>query len=187
METDTQTHKPSTVTLSAHARRGLMNECEGCVMSGNTLPPGKSLPTLNCQHLINSHFIPICIQSKINNGERFFSLEFFPPRTAAGAVNLINRFDRMFAGGPLFCDVTWHPAGNPGGDQETSTMAIASAALNYCSLETMLHVTCANQTKAVITGHLQKAKKMGIKNILALRGGRWVWLGSSVLQLYKTS
>jgi len=85
-------------------------------------------------------------------------------------VNLINRFDRMFAGGPLFCDVTWHPAGNPGGDQETSTMAIASAALNYCSLETMLHVTCANQTKAVITGHLQKAKKMGIKNILALRG-----------------
>ena len=77
----------------------------------------------------------------------------------------------MFAGGPLFCDVTWHPAGDPGGDQETSTMAIASAALNYCSHETMLHMTCANQTREVITAHLQKAKKMGIKNILALRGG----------------
>lgn len=110
-------------------------------------------------------------QAKIAHGERFFSLEFFPPRTAAGAVNLINRFDRMFSGGPLFCDVTWHPAGNPGGDKETSSMAIASAALNYCSLETMLHVTCANQTKDVITAHLEKAKSLGIKNILALRGG----------------
>ena len=98
-------------------------------------------------------------------------MEFFPPRTAAGAVNLINRFDRMFAGGPLFCDVTWHPAGNPGGDQETSSMAIASAALNYCSLETMLHITCANQSREVVMGHLGKAKNLGIKNVLALRGG----------------
>lgn len=104
--------------------------------------------------------------------EHFFSLEFFPPRTAAGAINLINRFDRMFSGGPLFCDVTWHSAGNPGGDQETSSMAIASAALNYCSLETMLHLTCANATKETIAKHLEKAKNLGIKNILALRGGR---------------
>ena len=58
----------------------------------------------------------------------------------------------MFAGKPLFCDVTWHPAGNPGGDKETSSVAIASAALNYCSLETMLHITCANQSRATVTG-----------------------------------
>lgn len=50
-------------------------------------------------------------------------------------------------------------------------MAIASAALNYCSLETMLHVTCANVTKEEMTSHLIKAKELGIKNILALRGG----------------
>lgn len=110
------------------------------------------------------------IQARTSAGERFFSLEFFPPRTEAGAVNLISRFDRMFSGGPLFCDITWHPGGNPGGDRETSSMAIASAALNYCSLDTMLHITCANQTKDVITTHLQKAKGLGIKNILALRG-----------------
>lgn len=110
-------------------------------------------------------------QAKISTKDRFFSLEFFPPRTATGASNLISRFDRMFSGGPLFCDVTWHPAGNPGGDQETSSMTIASAALNYCSLETMLHITCANQSKEAITKHLEKAKSLGIKNILALRGG----------------
>lgn len=77
----------------------------------------------------------------------------------------------MFAGGPLFCDVTWHPAGNPGGDQETSSMAIASAALNYCGLETMLHMTCVNQSRELVTRHLEKAKNAGVKNILALRGG----------------
>ena len=51
------------------------------------------------------------INQKIKDDEKFFSLEFFPPRTPNGAVNLIARFDRMSRGGPLFCDVTWHPAG----------------------------------------------------------------------------
>lgn len=59
------------------------------------------------------------------------------------------------------------------GDQETSSMAIASAALNYCSLETMLHITCANSTKDEIRNYLLKAKALGIKNILALRGGQF--------------
>ena len=34
--------------------------------------------------------------------DKFFSLEFFPPRTKSGAVNLISRLDRMRAGNPLF-------------------------------------------------------------------------------------
>lgn len=110
------------------------------------------------------------LNHKIASGETFFSLEFFPPRTPNGAVNLLGKFDRMVRGCPLFCDITWHPAGNPGGDKETSSMTIASAALNYCGLETMLHMTCANQTKEVITKHLKKAKALGIRNILALRG-----------------
>ncbi|XP_017687526.1 methylenetetrahydrofolate reductase isoform X2 [Pipra filicauda] len=80
------------------------------------------------------------------------------------------RFDRMGAGGPLFIDVTWHPAGDPGSDKETSSMIIANTAVNYCGLETILHMTCCNQTKDDITGHLQKAKRLGLKNIMALRG-----------------
>ncbi len=72
----------------------------------------------------------------------------------------------------MFCDVTWHPAGNPGGDTETSSMTIASAALNYCGLETMLHLTCCNLSKAEVTRHLDRARDLGIRNILALRGGK---------------
>ena len=77
----------------------------------------------------------------------------------------------MAVGGPLFCDVTWHPAGDPGSDKPTSSTCIAKAMLNYSGLETMLHITCCGLTKQQITQHLNKAKEAGIRNILALRGG----------------
>ncbi|KAK7811135.1 hypothetical protein U0070_016075 [Myodes glareolus] len=111
------------------------------------------------------------MRRRMDSGDKWFSLEFFPPRTAEGAVNLISRFDRMAAGGPLFLDVTWHPAGDPGSDKETSSMMIASTAVNYCGLETILHVTCCQQRQEEITGHLHRAKELGLKNIMALRGG----------------
>lgn len=110
------------------------------------------------------------MRRRIEAGDKWFSLEFFPPRTASGAVNLISRFDRMGSGGPLFIDVTWHPAGDPGSDKETSSMIIASTAMNFCGLETVLHMTCSTQTKEEITRHLQKAKHNGLKTIMALRG-----------------
>ena len=88
----------------------------------------------------------------------------------------VRRFDNMGSGGPLFIDVTWHPAGDPGSDKETSSMTIASTAVNYCGLETVLHLTCCNQTKQKITAHLDKAKHLGLKNIMALRGGVYVTL-----------
>uniref|UniRef100_A0A3Q1C0U9 Methylenetetrahydrofolate reductase (NADPH) n=1 Tax=Amphiprion ocellaris TaxID=80972 RepID=A0A3Q1C0U9_AMPOC len=110
------------------------------------------------------------MRRRMESGDRWFSLEFFPPRTASGAVNLISRFDRMGSGGPLFIDITWHPAGDPGSDKETSSMMIASTAVNYCGLESILHLTCCNQTKEKITDYLTKAKRLGLKNIMALRG-----------------
>jgi len=110
------------------------------------------------------------IHEKIGKEEKFFSLEFFPPRTPNGAVNLIARFDRMARGGPMFCDVTWHPAGDPSGDTETSSTTIASTAANYCGIETMLHMTCANLTRETVVKNLTKAKHLGLRNILALRG-----------------
>ncbi|XP_028406469.1 methylenetetrahydrofolate reductase-like [Dendronephthya gigantea] len=117
---------------------------------------------------------PLSLIEKIKQSmgleKKFFSLEFFPPRTPAGAANLIGKLEKFSASSPLFCDITWHAAGDPGGDKETSSMQIAGAALNYCGVEIMLHITCANETRETITKHLYKAKSMGIRNILALRG-----------------
>uniref|UniRef100_A0AAV2M1P8 Methylenetetrahydrofolate reductase (NADPH) n=1 Tax=Knipowitschia caucasica TaxID=637954 RepID=A0AAV2M1P8_KNICA len=110
------------------------------------------------------------MRRRTESGDHWFSLEFFPPRTASGAVNLISRFDRMGAGGPLFIDITWHPSGDPGSDKETSSMMIASTAVNYCGLESVLHLTCCNQSIDTINTHLRKAQRLGLKNIMALRG-----------------
>ena len=110
------------------------------------------------------------INSRIASKDKFFSLEFFPPRTKSGAINLLARLERMGMGKPLFVDVTWHPAGNPSGDSETSSMMIAHSALNYVGLETMLHMTCVGSTHDQIRGYLEKCKDLGIRNILALRG-----------------
>lgn len=105
------------------------------------------------------------------SGDKFFSLEFFPPRTASAAVNLITRIERMNSGNPLFCDLTWHPAGDPSNTEKpTSSTCIAASMLNYSGVETMLHMTCTGQTPGGVISHLHKAKELGIRNIMALRG-----------------
>ena len=51
-------------------------------------------------------------------------------------------------------------------------MVIASTMLNYCGIDTMLHITCYGAKKATMLQHLSRAKDFGIRNLLALRGGR---------------
>ena len=70
----------------------------------------------------------------------------------------------------FYVDITWHPAGNPAGDTETSSMMIAHSAVQYVGVESMLHMTCVGSSKDDISGYLDKAKRMGLRNILALRG-----------------
>ncbi|MFH4973756.1 hypothetical protein AB6A40_000465 [Gnathostoma spinigerum] len=49
-------------------------------------------------------------------------------------------------------------------------MSVAAGCLDFCRVETMLHVTCANYTKEESLHHLEQCKAIGIRNILALRG-----------------
>jgi hypothetical protein len=111
------------------------------------------------------------INRNIANNEKWFSLEFFPPRTEQGAANLISKFDYLASGKPLFCDITWHPSGDPSSDKPTSSTKIAAVMLNYCNMDTMLHFTCYHQSEQNIKKCLDRAKYLGIRNILALRGG----------------
>ena len=64
----------------------------------------------------------------------------------------------MNGGHPLFVDITWHPAGNPDGDSETSSSMIAQSAINYVGLETMLHMTCLDAPKSAVSNTLRKCK-----------------------------
>ncbi|KAG6004001.1 hypothetical protein E4U43_000814 [Claviceps pusilla] len=99
--------------------------------------------------------------------EEYFSLEFFPPKTAMGFSNLRHRLQRMEqALKPLFVNVTW----GAGGSTATKSMELAELCQRELGLTTCLHLTCTNMSKRLIDKALEDAKALGIRNILALRG-----------------
>lgn len=61
------------------------------------------------------------INAKVDAGEKFFSFEYFPPKTDEGVHNLHERQIRMAALGPTFCDITW----GAGGSTADLTLTIA--------------------------------------------------------------
>ncbi|KAI5862771.1 MTHFR-domain-containing protein [Durotheca rogersii] len=97
----------------------------------------------------------------------YFSLEFFPPKTAMGFSNLRYRLDRMArALRPLFVNVTW----GAGGSTATKSLELAEICQRELNLTTCLHLTCTNMSRKLIDGALEDAKALGVRNILALRG-----------------
>ena len=97
----------------------------------------------------------------------YFSLEFFPPKTAMGFSNLRDRLDRMArALRPLFVNVTW----GAGGSTAQKSLELAEICQRELGLTTCLHLTCTNMNRRLIDRALEDAKALGIRNILALRG-----------------
>lgn len=98
----------------------------------------------------------------------YFSLEFFPPKTTTGLNNLRSRLHRMaHALRPLFVTVTW----GAGGSTASKSLELAQMCQDL-GLTTCLHLTCTNMSKKLVDEALEKAKAMGIRNILALRGDK---------------
>lgn len=97
----------------------------------------------------------------------YFSLEFFPPKTASGFSNLQSRLARMAAAlRPLFVTVTW----GAGGSTATKSLELAEVCQRQLGLTTVLHLTCTNMKRSMVDEALESAKEVGIRNILALRG-----------------
>ncbi|TIA74263.1 hypothetical protein E3P91_01035 [Wallemia ichthyophaga] len=103
-------------------------------------------------------------QSRESN-EPFFSLEFFPPKTEQGFVNLKSRLQRLSLLNPGFISVTW----GAGGSTDERSLELAATARSL-GLDVLLHLTCTNMHKNRIDSALDRAKQLGIDNILALRG-----------------
>uniref|UniRef100_A0A915PQW0 Methylenetetrahydrofolate reductase n=1 Tax=Setaria digitata TaxID=48799 RepID=A0A915PQW0_9BILA len=111
------------------------------------------------------------INNRIADGIPFFSLEFFPPKTPNSVANFFARLDRFREGNPMFVDIAWHFGSDPGNiSSETSSSSVAAGCLDYCGIDTMLHITCCPYTKEQSIRHLEQSKALGLKNILALRG-----------------
>lgn len=99
-------------------------------------------------------------------GKPFFSVEFFPPRTDDGVVNLEARFARFKSLDPLFADMTW----GAGGSTSDLTLSLCLSMQNTHKLETSMHLTCTNMERSKLDQALLGAKAGNVRNILALRG-----------------
>lgn len=95
------------------------------------------------------------------------SFEFFPPKTDEGDRNLLEKtLPALMALKPQFCSVTY----GAGGSTREKTLMIVDRIQREHKLTAMAHLTCVNSTKAQLADVLHEARRLGIKNILALRG-----------------
>jgi methylenetetrahydrofolate reductase (NADPH) len=106
------------------------------------------------------------IRQRQEEGRKFFSFEYFPPKTPTGVANLYERAERMASSEPLFCDVTW----GAGGGTSDITLELSGNIQRYMGVDVMMHLTCTNMPAGKVREGLEGAKVRGIRNILALRG-----------------
>lgn len=98
--------------------------------------------------------------------KQWFSFEYFPPRTDEGVTNLRKRIIRMKELGPLFTDFTW----GAGGSTSELTLKLTSMAKNEIGTIANMHLTCTNQKSDMVDDALAECRKVGVRNIVALRG-----------------
>ncbi|KAK4053101.1 methylenetetrahydrofolate reductase 1 [Microbotryomycetes sp. JL201] len=103
------------------------------------------------------------------DSEPFYTFEVFPPKTDPGLHNLIDRVDRMCHElDPSWVHVTW----GAGGTTQLKSLQLCEAVkqIRDGQVDVCLHVTCTNMEKRVLDETLQRAKELGVRNLLALRG-----------------
>jgi methylenetetrahydrofolate reductase (NADPH) len=97
------------------------------------------------------------------------SLEFFPPKDELGEQTLLEKtIPALREFEPDFCSVTC----GAGGSTSTykRTLQIVDRIQRGHQLTAMPHLTCVNKTRDRVAEILGEARKLGIRNILALRG-----------------
>uniref|UniRef100_A0A1I8FQ83 Methylenetetrahydrofolate reductase n=1 Tax=Macrostomum lignano TaxID=282301 RepID=A0A1I8FQ83_9PLAT len=72
------------------------------------------------------------IRRRIEKGRRWFSCEFFPPRTPGGRCEPRLQVRQLRQGPAAVLRRHLAPGRNPAGDSPTSSTSVASAMLNYC-------------------------------------------------------
>jgi methylenetetrahydrofolate reductase (NADPH) len=105
--------------------------------------------------------------AKAASSQPVVSFEFFPPKTAEGDRNLLEKtLPALMTAAPDFCSVTY----GAGGSTRDKTLMIVDRIQREHQLTALAHLTCVNHTREQVGELLQKIDALGCRNILALRG-----------------
>jgi len=97
---------------------------------------------------------------------RSVSFEFFPPKTDKGREKLLKTFESLNTFSPSFVSVTY----GAGGGNRKDALETVRILKNLNKTEVLVHLTCIGSTKQEILNLIEEYKKIGVENILALRG-----------------
>lgn len=113
------------------------------------------------------HSIPEIYAAKRAKGQPVVSIELFPPKTPQSEESLFERaLPRLAAAAPDFFSVTY----GAGGGTRDKTLEVVDHVQSHHGITAMAHLTCIGSTREDIRRYLQDAARLGIRNILALRG-----------------
>jgi len=102
-----------------------------------------------------------------NEKRPVISFEFFPPKTAEGDRNLLEKtIPALMRTRPDYCSVTY----GAGGSTRDKTLAIVDAIQRQHHLTAVAHLTCVNSTREQVGALLDQIQALGVRNLLALRG-----------------
>ncbi|MDH5301707.1 MAG: methylenetetrahydrofolate reductase [NAD(P)H] [Gammaproteobacteria bacterium] len=107
-----------------------------------------------------------------------FSLEFFPPKTAEGAIKLRQTREELAKLNPSYISVTF----GAGGSTQSGTLETVLEIKN-AGIEAAPHLSCISSSKAELRELLRTYQQNGIKRIVALRGDLPSGAGTSLGEL----
>jgi len=95
-----------------------------------------------------------------------FSFEFFPPKTDKGWEKLFSTIQDLVPLAPAYVSVTY----GAGGSTRENTHRLISRIRSETALEAVAHLTCEGSSREEIKEVLAAYSKVGVENILALKG-----------------
>jgi methylenetetrahydrofolate reductase (NADPH) len=95
-----------------------------------------------------------------------YSFEFFPPRDDAAEAQLARTLGELEPLRPSFVSITY----GAGGSTRDRTQRLVVDILQRSSMTPMAHLTCVGHRRAELVESLQRYRRDGVENVLALRG-----------------
>ncbi len=102
----------------------------------------------------------------VSGGQRSFSFELFPPKTAEGDIALWQTVRAIEMLRPTFVSVTY----GAGGSTRDRTVEIVSEIALQTTLTPVAHLTCVGASREELRGVIAQYAAVGVTNMLAIRG-----------------